>query len=155
MNLGALLGLDDWRKETFFTGLHALYLINRYPGTDIAVSLPRIRPCVGDGCFHPACDVDDIAIVQGITAYRCFLPRLAITMSTRETPDFRNHLMGLGVTKMSAGSITEVGGHAEKPKTDGQFEISDSRGVEEMSKAVRDHGYQPVYKDWEPLRRNA
>lgn len=155
VNLGALLGLDDWREETFLTGIHALYLLNKYPGTDCAVSLPRIRPCVGEGNYHPACDVQDIDIVQATTAYRCFLPRLAITMSTRETPDFRNHLIGLGVTKMSAASITEVGGHAHKPKTDGQFEISDQRGVEEMSAAIRAHGYQPVYKDWESLRRNA
>lgn len=155
VNLGALLGLDDWRKETFLTGMHALYLIKKYPGTDCAVSLPRIRPCVGGGNYRPACNVKDIDIVQAITAYRNFLPRLAITMSTRETPDFRNHLIGLGVTKLSAGSVTEVGGHAHAPKTDGQFEISDQRNVEEMSQAIRKCGYQPVYKDWEPLRRNA
>ena len=83
------------------------------------------------------------------------MPRLGITVSTRETPDFRDHLIGLGVTKMSAASVTEVGGHAEKPKTDGQFEISDPRNVEEMAAAIRAHGYQPVYKDWEPLRRDA
>lgn len=155
VNLGALLGLDDWRKETFLTGMHAAYLMDKYPGTDCAVSLPRIRPCVGEGNYHPACDVDDAAIVQAMTAYRCFLPRLSITVSTRETPEFRDHLIGLGVTKMSAGSITEVGGHSEAPKTDGQFEISDPRGVEEMSEAIRRNGCQPVYKDWEPLRRNA
>lgn len=155
VNLGALLGLDDWRKETFLTGMHALYLMNRYPGTDCAVSLPRIRPCVGEGCYRPACDVQDADIVQAVVAYRCCFPRLAITMSTRETPDFRDHLMGLGVTKLSAGSITEVGGHAHPPKTDGQFEISDSRGVAEMSAAIRAHGCQPVYKDWEPLSRDA
>ncbi len=155
VNLGALLGLDDWRKETFLTGMHAAYLMEKYPGTDCAVSLPRIRPCVGEGNYHPACDVDDTAIVQAMTAYRCFLPRLGITVSTRETPEFRDHLIGLGVTKMSAGSITEVGGHGEKPKTDGQFEISDPRGVEEMSEAIRRSGCQPVYKDWEPLRRDA
>ena len=155
VNLGALLGLDDWRKETFLTGMHAAYLMQKYPGTDCAVSLPRIRPCVGEGSFKPACDVDDAAIVQAMVAYRCFLPRLGITVSTRETPDFRDHLIGLGVTKMSAASVTEVGGHAEKPKTDGQFEISDPRNVEEMAAAIRAHGYQPVYKDWEPLRRDA
>lgn len=151
VNLGALLGLDDWRKETFFTGLHAKYLTDRYPDTDVAVSLPRIRPCPGEGGFHPACDVNDAAIVQAMTAYRCFLPRLGITVSTREEPSFRDNLIGLGVTKMSAASVTEVGGHAEQAKTEGQFEISDGRDVEEMSEAIRRRGYQPVYKDWDIL----
>lgn len=155
VNIGALLGLDDWRREVFYTGLHAKYLMDRYPDTDVAVSLPRIRPCAGGGGFQPACEVDDRAIVQAMTALRCFLPRLGITVSTREAPEFRDNLIGLGVTKMSAGSVTEVGGHSGEAKSEGQFEISDSRDVIEMSRAIRAKGYQPVYKDWDILSYEA
>ena len=150
VNLGALLGLDDWRKDTFFTGLHAMYLQDKYPGTDIAVSIPRICEHEGTTAFTAKCSVKDIDLVQAMTAYRNFLPRLGITISTREPAHLRDKLIGLGVTKMSAGSVTEVGGHSEEAKSDGQFEITDTRSVEEMSAAIRARGYQPVYKDWFP-----
>jgi len=151
VNIGALLGLDEWRREVFFTGLHAKYLQDHYPNTDIAVSLPRIRPCVGDGLFQPKSIVDDKAIVQAMVALRCFLPRVGITVSTRESPEFRDHLMGLGVTKMSAGSVTEVGGHSGDAKSEGQFEISDDRDTSAMAEAIKHCGFQPIYKDWDVL----
>ena len=155
VGLGALLGLDDWRRDAFFTMLHARYLIERYPGCDVAVSLPRIRPCAGQVDFHIHHPVDDAAIVQVMVALRCALPHLGITVSTRETPAFRDDIMGLGVTKMSAGSVTEVGGHASAAKTEGQFETSDGRDLDTFAAAVRARGYQPVYKDWESLARRA
>ena len=151
VNIGALLGLDDWRKDTFFTGLHAWYLQNKYPGTDIAVSLPRLCEHEGVSPAFAKCTVDDISLVQALTAYRIFMPRLGITISTRERADFRDNLIGLGVTKMSAGSVTEVGGHGEEKKSEGQFEITDERNVEEMAAAIHARGYQPVYKDWEMM----
>ncbi len=149
VNLGALLGLDDWRRDTFFTGLHAKYLQDKYPGSDIAVSIPRICEHEGVTGYNAACSVKDIDLVQAMLAYRLFLPRLGITISTREPAALRDRLIGLGVTKMSAGSVTEVGGHADEAKSDGQFEITDTRSVEEMSEAIRARGYQPVFKDWE------
>ena len=149
VNLGALLGLDDWRRDTFFTGLHAKYLQDKYPGSDIAVSIPRICEHEGVTGYDAACSVKDIDLVQAMLAYRLFLPRLGITISTREPAALRDRLIGLGVTKMSAGSVTEVGGHADEAKSDGQFEITDTRSVEEMSEAIRVRGYQPVFKDWE------
>ena len=148
VNIGALLGLDDWRKDTFFAGLHAMYLQRKYPGTDIAVSIPRICEHEGVTEFEAACSVKDIDLVQAMCAYRLFMPRLGITISTREPAGLRDRLIGLGVTKMSAGSITEVGGHADEVKSDGQFEITDTRSVKEMEEAIRAAGYQPVYKDW-------
>ena len=148
VKIGALLGLDDWRKDTFFAGLHAMYLQKKYPGTDIAVSIPRICEHEGVTEFEAACSVKDIDLVQAMCAYRLFLPRLGITISTREPAGLRDRLIGLGVTKMSAGSITEVGGHADEVKSDGQFEITDTRSVKEMEEAIRAAGYQPVYKDW-------
>lgn len=153
VNLGALLGLDDWKRDTFFTGLHAWYLQNKYPGTDIAVSLPRLCEHEGESVFYASCYVTDTDLVQAMTAYRIFMPRLGITISTREAPQFRDNLVGLGVTKMSAGSVTEVGGHGEEVKSEGQFEITDTRNVEEMANMILSKGYQPVYKDWVSLRR--
>lgn len=146
VNIGALLGLDQWRKDAFFTGLHADYLQNKYSDTEISVSLPRMRPHAGE--FQPVCEVSDRNIVQIMLALRLFMPRAGITISTRERPDFRNNLIGLGVTKMSAGVSTEVGGHTQQDKTEGQFAISDERSVEEMRRVIYSKGYQPVFKDW-------
>ena len=151
VNLGALLGLDDWRRDTFFTGLHAKYLQDKYPGSDIAVSIPRICEHEGITDYNAACSVKDIDLVQAMLAYRIFLPRLGITISTREPAKLRDRLIGLGVTKMSAGSITEVGGHGQEKKSDGQFEITDTRSVDELAEAIKKRGYQPVFKDWESI----
>jgi 2-iminoacetate synthase len=147
VNVGALLGLDQWRREAFFTALHAKYIQDNYPAVDVAASLPRIRPHVGDE-FVPECTVSDKNLVQIMTAFRIFLPRLGITISTREEPEFRDHIIGLGVTKISADSKTEVGGHASEEKTEGQFDVSDERTIEEVASAIQLGGYQPVYKDW-------
>lgn len=147
VSIGALLGLDAWRKEVFFTGLHAYYLQNKYPGTEIGVSFPRMRPHVGD--FQPECIVSDKNLVQAMTALRIFMPRAGINISTRENPEFRDNILGLGVTNMSAGSSTEVGGHTQEDKTEGQFDISDERSVDEMKKMIYGKGYQPVFKDWQ------
>ena len=147
VNVGALLGLDDWRQEAFLTALHASYLQDRYPEAEIGVSLPRIRPHVGG--FQPAFQVEDRHIVQIMAALRLFMPRLGITISTRESASFRDRLLPLGVTRMSAGSCTAVGGHTEGDKGTGQFEISDKRTVPEMAAMLCKSGWQPVYEDWQ------
>lgn len=149
INIGVLLGIDDWRREAFWLGLHARYLQDAFSDVEIGVSLPRIRP--HEGSFVVPYKVDDRAMVQIITALRIFLPRLAISISTREEPVFRENLVAIGLTRMSAGSSTYVGGHTagianadEHP----QFEISDKRSVAEMMAALQRRGYQPVLKDW-------
>lgn len=149
VNVGALLGLDDWKREAFFTGVHADYLQNKYPDTEISVSLPRMRPHNGE--FQPKVNVDDKSLVQIMFAFRLFMPRAGITLSTRESAEFRDNLIGLGVTKMSAGSSTEVGGHALDNKSEGQFDISDTRDVEQMKDLIYSKGYQPVFKDWQEI----
>ena len=149
VNIGALLGLGDWRKEIFFTGLHAKYLQDEFPDVEIAVSLPRLRPHTGN--FKPDYRVSDLNIVQSILALRIFLPRAGITVSTRENPEFRENLVPLGITKMSAGSTTRVGGHTietYKGQVSLQFEISDKRSVDETIAMIKAKGYQPVLKDW-------
>ncbi|QXM06891.1 2-iminoacetate synthase ThiH [Crassaminicella indica] len=146
VNIGALLGLNEWRREAFMSGLHANYLQNKYPDVCISISPPRIRPHAG--CFDEVHNVSDKNIVQYLLALRIFMPYLGITLSTRERASFRDHLIPLGVTKMSAGVSTEVGGHSSNDKGEGQFEISDNRSVEEMKNVILSKGYQPVFKDW-------
>jgi 2-iminoacetate synthase len=149
INLGVLLGLNDWRKEVFFLGLHAKYLQDSYPDLEVGVSLPRIRPQAGN--FNIPHEVTDRNIVQILVALRIFLPRLGIALSTRENPEFRNNLVPLGITRISAGSSTYVGGHTAKVSADRgvpQFEIADLRDVKEMKEFLEKKGYQPVLKDW-------
>ena len=148
INVGALLGLADPRKEAFFTALHADYLARRFLGTEISISMPRINPAEGD--FQPPFPVDDRMFVQFLTAFRLFLPRAGIPISTRERADFRNRLMHLGATRLSAGSRTDVGGYTDAEHAScKQFEISDERSVPDMVAAIKAAGLQPVYKDWE------
>jgi 2-iminoacetate synthase len=156
VNLGALLGLDHWRRDVFLTGLHAAFLQSRYPEQEIGLSLPRLRPCgeAPDGReereFSPK-PVGDRHFVQILTALRCFLPQAGITLSTREPANLRDRLIPLGVTRVSAGVSTAVGGHAaeENPARENpQFDISDSRSVDEMAAAISSLGYQPVFSDW-------
>jgi len=146
VNVGALLGLYDWRSEAFFTGLHANYLQNVYPAVEVSISPPRIRPYPGE--YQPVVTVSDKNLVQYILAFRLFMPRGGITVSTRERAELREHLVKLGATKMSAGSCTAVGGRSNKHST-GQFEIWDGRSVAEMADMLYSQGYQPVYKDWQ------
>ncbi|MEW6623014.1 MAG: 2-iminoacetate synthase ThiH [Bacillota bacterium] len=145
VNIGALLGLAQWQREAFFTGLHAQYLQNQYPDVEISISLPRIRPHAGG--FKGRVKVEDRALVQILLALRLFLPYAGITISTRESRFLRDHLIPLGVTKMSAGVSTAVGGHTSDKGTD-QFEIGDTRSVAEMKEVILKKGYQPILKDW-------
>ncbi|MBP7254894.1 MAG: 2-iminoacetate synthase ThiH [Negativicutes bacterium] len=145
VNIGALLGLNDWRIEAFFTGIHALYLQKKYQAVEIAISPPRIRPQLGG--FIPSEYVNDKNIVQYISAFRLLMPNSGITISSRESANFRDNLIPLGITKMSAGVSTAVGGHSNSSEP-GQFEIADERSVEDISNALYQKGYQPIYKDW-------
>ncbi|MCF7908101.1 MAG: 2-iminoacetate synthase ThiH [Candidatus Omnitrophica bacterium] len=149
INIGSLLGLAPWRKEAFFMLKHAEYLQNKYPEIEMSISLPRLRPQFNN--FQTPYEVSDKNIVQIITAARIFMPRLGITLSTRENSQLRNNLIKLGITKMSAGSTTAVGGHTlEKTyiKNSLQFEISDKRDVSQIKIMLLKEGYQPVLKDW-------
>ena len=147
VNVGALLGLHHWRSEAFFTGLHAGYLQHKYPAVEVSISAPRLRPHYGG--FQPRETVTDKNLVQYILAFRLFMPRGGVTLSTRERPELRNHLVKLGVTRMSAGSCTSVGGRTATENATGQFDISDERDVAAVARMLYDLGYQPVYKDWQ------
>jgi len=145
ISVGALLGLGRTPADSFFTGLHAHYMQKYHPQAEVSISFPRIRPLAGQ--FAAPYPVNDTQFVQTIVATRLFLPTVGITISTRESGRLRNALLPLGVTKMSAGVSTAVGGHSSAPSTT-QFEIADPRTVEEMKTDILSLGYQPVMQDW-------
>ncbi|MZP28930.1 2-iminoacetate synthase ThiH [Heliobacterium undosum] len=149
VNIGALLGLNHWPSEAFFTGLHASYLQNKYLGTEIGIAVPRIK--AGPGSYQPEAPVADRDLVQILLAFRLFMPRAGITLSTREPAELRNHLLPLGITRMSAGSNTAVGGHIDDEADEGQFRVSDERSVDEVRQMLIARGYQPVHQDWHSL----
>jgi 2-iminoacetate synthase len=149
VNVGALLGLKDWRSEAFLTALHAKYLQDNYPDVEVSLSFPRLRPQKGD--FVSSFEVDDTVMVQMMIAYRIFMPRGGVSISTRESSEFRDNILPLGVTKMSAGSKTVVGGYTSEGYENEQFEISDSRSVKEIEDMIYSKGCQPVFKDWHCL----
>ncbi|MDR2892168.1 MAG: 2-iminoacetate synthase ThiH [Deltaproteobacteria bacterium] len=169
VNLGPLLGLDDWHADVLAVAAHARWLLRKYPQVEVSVSLPRMRPHTegGEAQFMPL-DVDNTVFVQILTALRCFLPQCGITMSSREPAWLRDKLLPLGVTRVSAGVCTAVGGHAdaarqscataanlqantganENGEDKPQFDISDDRSVDEMAADLLALGYQPVFSDW-------
>ena len=147
IGIGSLLGLTDWRIEAVYLALHARYLMRRYWRSQITISFPRLRPAVGG--YNPPCPVSDRDLVHMMTALRVFLPDAGLLLSTRESQHLRDHMIPLGVTSMSAGSKTGPGGYTQKSATDGQFEISDHRSPQEVAESIREHGYEPVWKDWD------
>ena len=129
VGLAALLGLDDFRKDAFATALHAHLLQRAYPHGEISISCPRLRPIVNDDTIN-AGDVGEAQLLQVILVYRLFLPYANITISTRETARFRNGVLPLAATKLSAGVSTGIGEHSseemKQEEGDAQFEIADS-----------------------------
>lgn len=147
--IGALLGLNDWRMEAAHLGGHAAYLMKKYWKAEVSVSFPRLR---GSGTgFKPVAPVSDRELVQMMLAVRIYAERAGITLSTREPAAFRDNMLGLGVTHLSAGSKTNPGGYSlfTELSGEGQFEIEDMRGVKETADAVKSRGFYPVFKDWD------
>jgi 2-iminoacetate synthase len=145
VTVGALYGLHDWRSDAFFAALHADYLQRNFPSVEIAVSFPRLRPQAGT--FTSSHLISDREFVRMMTAVRLFLPKAGITLSTRESASFRMSVLPLGVTRMSAGVSTSVGGHSGEASTP-QFEIADSRDVPAIRTDLLAAGFQPVMHDW-------
>lgn len=147
IGLGVLLGLDDWRTDSFLCAAHLDYLQKTYWETKYSISFPRIRPAEGvevSGEF-----LRDADLVQLVCAWRLFNPDVELSISTRETPRFRDHIIKLGVTSMSAGSKTNPGGYAVDVDSLEQFEIDDDRSPDEFKKVIVQSGYDPIVKDWE------
>ena len=148
VGFAALLGLDDFRKDAFATGMHAYLIQRKYPHAEIAFSCPRLRPIINNDKINPK-DVHEPQLLQIICAYRIFMPFASITISSRENANFRNNMINIAATKISAGVDVGIGGHGdEKQKGDEQFEIDDGRTVDEIYKAIKDKGLQPVMSDY-------
>lgn len=156
VGFASLLGLADFRKDALATGLHAYFLQRKYPWAEIAFSCPRLRPIISnnDECneFRPNPNVEKVLerqLLQVICAYRIFMPFAAMTISTRERADFRDNVVGLAATKISAGVDTGIGSHSDDTKSgDNQFEIADERSVKEIYEGLRKKGLQPVMNDY-------
>lgn len=147
IGLGILIGLEDWRVDSFFTALHLQYLEKQYWRTLYSISFPRLRPYTG--CLSPKVAITDKELVQLICAYRIFNEEVELSISTRESQKFRNNIVRLGATSMSAGSKTNPGGYAVEPQSLEQFAIDDNRSPAEVARAIYEMGYEPVWKDWD------
>ena len=143
---GALLGLGDFRSDAFCCGLHASLVQRRYPAAEISMSLPRLRPAAN--MLLQTSGVTEAQLLQVSLAYRLFLPYAGQTISTRERPGFRDGIVGLSATKISAGVSVGIGEHSSSGHGEGQFVISDPRSVDEVASALVGHGLQPVMADY-------
>lgn len=149
IGIGALLGLGDWRADSFFTALHLSYLERKYWQTKYSISFPRLRPYSG-GNVQNEC-ISDRQLTQLICAYRIFNQEVELSLSTRESEHFRNNILQLGINSMSAGSKTNPGGYSIEEKSLEQFEIDDNRSPELISNLIVELGMEPVWKDWDKV----
>lgn len=144
----ALLGLDDFRKDAFAVGTHAYLIQRKYPHAEISFSCPRLRPIINNDKINPK-DVHEKQLLQIMCAYRIFMPFAGLTISTRESAEFRNNVVGMCATKISAGVSTGIGSHTEdESQGDDQFEINDNRSLEEVCNAIKARNLQPVLNDY-------
>jgi 2-iminoacetate synthase len=151
----ALLGLADFRKDALASALHVYYLQRKYPQAEMSLSCPRLRPIINNDKINPM-DVSEKKLCQILCAYRIFLPFVGITVSSRESAEFRNGIVKIAATKVSAGVSTGIGDHeskytgkkADNVQGDEQFEIDDNRSLEFMYKDIVDEGLQPVLNDY-------
>ncbi len=151
----ALLGLSDFRKDALASALHVYYLQRKYPHAEMSLSCPRLRPIINNDKISPM-DVGEKQLCQVLCAYRIFLPFVGITVSSRESAEFRNGIVKIAATKVSAGVSTGIGDHESKytgkgsdaVQGDEQFEIDDDRSLDKMYKDIADEGLQPVLNDY-------
>ena len=147
IGMGVLIGLEDWRTDVTMMAMHLGYLRKRYWKTKFSVNFPRMRP--SEGHFQPNVVMSDRELAQLTFAFRIFDHDVDISYSTRERPEFRDRMLSLGVTSMSAGSKTEPGGYHTYPQALEQFSVSDSRTPAEVAEAIHREGYETVWKDWD------
>lgn len=151
IGLGVLLGLADWRIETLALAEHAWHLMRRYWQSRVSFSFPRLRPACGVPASEFPHLLTDKSLVQMMLALRLCFADSGIVLSTREPAQLRDRLMGLAVTRLSAGSRTSPGGYTEPQASTGQFEVNDSRTPSEVVAAIKEKGFDPVWKDWDSV----
>ena len=149
VGLGVLLGLTDWRIETLALAEHAHYLIKRYWQSHVSFSFPRLRPALEVGSSQFRHLLSDKNLVQMITALRLCFADAGLVLSTREGAQLRDHLVKLGITKLSAGSKTNPGGYSGHNEAIKQFEIDDNRSPAQVAAMIKQQGFEPVWKDWD------
>ncbi len=149
IGMGVLLGLEDWRPDVVMMARHLRYLQKRYWRSRFSVNFPRMRP--SESGYQPKSIITDRELARLTFAFRLFDHDVDISFSTREDPKYRDNIMTLGVTSMSAGSRTEPGGYVSTPEALEQFEVSDERSPQEVADAIRKNGYEPVWKDWDAI----
>ena len=147
IGMGVLLGLEEWRTDVTMLARHLRYLQKHYWQTQYSINFPRLRP--SEGHFQPNVIIDDRSLAQLIFAFRIFDHDVDISISTRESASFRDNMLSLGISSLSAGSKTEPGGYATYPHALEQFHISDERSPMEIVENIRQKGYEPIWKDWE------
>ncbi len=150
MNIGALLGLYDWRYEALSIASHLMYLNRHYWKSKLGISFPRITKVFQD--FSPKYLISDAEVTQFILAFRLMFPDIGISLSTRERAEFRDHLLPLGITQMSAESMTSPGGYSGFDE-EAQFETTDHRPLATIQSHLTAVGYEPVFKDWDATLR--
>ncbi|HCM0979909.1 TPA: 2-iminoacetate synthase ThiH [Vibrio parahaemolyticus] len=151
IGIGALIGLEEWRTDCFFAAAHLDFLERTYWQSRYSISFPRLRPCAGNvpaSGLQPKSVMTDKQLVQLICAYRLFNPEVELSLSTRESPQFRDNVLPLGITSMSAASKTQPGGYATEEVELEQFEISDERSAASVEDMIRAKGFDPVWRDW-------
>jgi 2-iminoacetate synthase len=155
IGLGVLIGLEDWRTDSWFTALHLRYLERTYWKTRYSLSFPRLRPFSGEEAgpyaLQPKVEMKDRELIQLICAYRILDEELELSLSTRESPVFRDHAIRLGITAVSAGSRTNPGGYRVDKESLEQFEIHDDRSPAVITDMIRRQGYEAVWKDWDQV----
>lgn len=151
ISMGILLGLSQVAKDVYELFTHLRELEKAFPGVEYSVSFPRLRTIKGRE--FALCDVNDQNFIKIICMTRILFPRVGINLSTREEPRLRDHLLGIGITKISAGSNTAVGGYTIKSadEQDPQFDTEDKRSVQEVVAMVKSRGFDPVFTDWRPI----
>lgn len=154
VGFSALLGLADFRKDALASALHVYYLQRKYPHVEYSLSCPRLRPIINNDKINPL-DVGERQLCQVLCAYRIFMPFVGITVSSREQKHFRDGIVKIAATKVSAGVSTGIGDHESKYEGkdikeagDEQFEISDGRSFDEMYRDISEEGLQPVLNDY-------
>lgn len=146
VGFGALLGIDDFRKDAFATVLHANLIYQKYPFVEISLSVPRLRPVINNSRINPR-DVHEKELLQVVMAYRLFMPHATITISTRERAGFRDNAIKIAANKLSAGVSVGIGGHSKKIG-DEQFNINDERSVDEVCKSIENNGFYPLMSEY-------
>jgi 2-iminoacetate synthase len=146
IGLGALIGLDDWRTDCFYTAVHLSYLERVYWQSRYSISFPRLRPC--KGAEMPKSIMTDKQLIQLICAFRLFNGEVELSLSTRETPLFRDNAIPLGITSVSAASKTQPGGYATNMPELEQFSVGDERSAATVEQAIESRGIKVVWHDW-------